>query len=123
MIFAKTGAGGTQNVWFYDVKADGFSLDDKRTPIAENDLPDVGKRLREWQADPSAEASRGRTEKSFFVPKSEIAENDYDLSINRYKEVVYEKTEYESTETILSRLEALDREIAEQTAALREMLK
>ena len=84
LIFTKTNAGGTDKVWFYDMKADGFSLDDKRSPIADNDIPDIIARF----GNPD-EVARERTDKSFFVPKSEIIDNGYDLSINKYK-----KTEY-----------------------------
>ena len=83
LVFTKTGAGGTENVWFYDMKADGFSLDDKRSEIAENDIPDIIERFHHLDE----EADRQRTEQSFFVPKQEIAENGYDLSINKYKKV------------------------------------
>ena len=81
LIFTKTGHGGTDKVWFYDMKADGFSLDDKRSPIAENDIPDIIARFHNLEGD----ANRERTEQSFFVPKEEIVENAYDLSINKYK--------------------------------------
>ena len=77
--------GGTDNVWFYDMKADGFSLDDKRSETKENDIPDISERFRHLDK----EADRKRTEQSFFVTKQEIADNDYDLSINKYKEVEY----------------------------------
>ena len=81
LIFTKTGHGGTDKVWFYNMQADGFSLDDKRSPVADNDIPDIIARFKNLDG----EKSRERTEKSFFVPKAEIAENDYDLSINKYK--------------------------------------
>src|SRR5699024_8062269 len=87
LFFTKTESGGTENVWFYDVQADGFSLDDKRNPVEANDLPDV---LARWQ-NLNAETNRGRTEQSFLVPKADIVAQDYDLSINRYKEVVFEE--------------------------------
>ena len=89
LIFTKTGHGGTENVWFYDMQADGYSLDDKRTPIDENDIPDIIKRF----ADLKGEEERKRTERSFLVPEKVIADNDYDLSINKYKEVEYPPTE------------------------------
>src|SRR5699024_1731918 len=82
LFFTRTDSGGTDDVWFYDVRADGFSLDDKRNPIEANDLPDV---LARWQ-DRDAEQGRGRTDQSFLVPKAEIVEQGYDLSINRYQE-------------------------------------
>ena len=85
LVFTKTGHGGTDQVWFYDMKADGFSLDDKRTPVSENDIPDIVARFRNREQ----EETRARTEPSFLVPKEEIAQNGYDLSINKYKQVEY----------------------------------
>lgn len=85
LIFTKTGHGGTDQVWFYDMTADGFSLDDKRTPVADNDIPDIIERFKHREK----ETERKRTEKSFLVPVKEIVDNDYDLSINKYKEVEY----------------------------------
>ena len=85
LVFTKTGHGGTDNVWFYDMKADGFSLDDKRTEIKENDIPDIVQRFHNL----AEEQNRTRTEQSFLVPKAEIAANGYDLSINKYKQVEY----------------------------------
>lgn len=87
LFFTKTNSGGTDEVWFHDVTADGFSLDDKRNPIQVNDLPDV---LARWKDRDGAERDRARTEQSFTVPKEEIAAQGYDLSINRYKEIVHE---------------------------------
>ena len=119
LFFTKTNSGGTDNVWFYDMQADGFSLDDKRTPQPEKtDLPDI---LARWQ-NRDAEKDRARTDKSFLVPKAEIAENDYDLSINRYKEVVYEAVEYDPPKVILKRLAELDEEIAKGREELEGML-
>lgn len=115
LVFTKTGAGGTDKVWFYDMKADGFSLDDKRSEITENDIPDILARFVNLEG----EADRARTEQSFFVSKEEIADNKYDLSINRYKEVVYEKVEYDAPSVILDRLAALNAEIAAKTEELR----
>jgi type I restriction enzyme M protein len=106
----KPGAGGTDHVWFYDMQSDGFSLDDKRTPQPDkSDLPDI---LARWQ-NREAETTRKRTDRSFLVPKAEIASNDYDLSINRYKEVEYEAVEHDSPQEILQRLAKLEEEIAE----------
>ncbi len=85
LIFTKTEHGGTDNVWFYDMTADGFSLDDKRSPVEENDILDIIERFKNLDK----ETDRKRTEKSFMVPKKEIEENGYDLSINKYKEVEY----------------------------------
>jgi type I restriction enzyme M protein len=110
LIFTKTNSGGTDNVWFYDMKADGYSLDDKRNELEtdqheQNNIPDI---LTRWN-NRTAEASRLRTEQSFFVPLAEIKENDYDLSINRYKEIVYEAIDYDSPTTIVERIEATDK--------------
>ena len=107
LIFTKTNAGGTDKVWFYDMKADGFSLDDKRTPIAENDIPDVIARFKNL----NGEKSRTRKEQSFLVSVEEIRNNDYDLSINKYKEVEKVKVEYEKPEVVMGRIEALQTEI------------
>ena len=119
LVFTKTGAGGTDKVWFYDMKADGFSLDDKRNPVAENDIPDIIKRFHALDA----EKERKRTDQSFFVDKADIARNNYDLSINRYKEVVYEKIDYEKPDVILNRIDALIADVATQTKKVREMLE
>ncbi len=119
----KAGAGGTDNVWFYDMQADGFSLDDKRTPQENNDLPDIITRWKTLHTDPSIENKRARTEQSFTVPKSEIADNDYDLSINRYKEVVYEAVEYEPPQAILAQLAELEQQIAAGQAELQELIQ
>ncbi|MBR0503516.1 MAG: SAM-dependent DNA methyltransferase [Paludibacteraceae bacterium] len=107
LVFTKTNAGGTDKVWFYDMKADGFSLDDKRTPITENDIPDVIARFHNL----ADEESRTRKEQSFLVPVDEIRANNYDLSINKYKEVEKVKVEYEKPEVVLGRIEALQGEI------------
>ena len=118
LIFTRTDNGGTDNVWFYDMQADGFSLDDKRDPIKDNDIPDIIERFRNLDA----EAERARTEKSFMVPVQEIIDNDYDLSINKYKEIVYEKVEYPPTSEILTELKQLNEEIAAGLAELEGML-
>ena len=114
LVFTKTGAGGTDRVWFYDMQADGFSLDDKRSPVDDNDIPDIIRRFHNLEQ----EADRKRTEKSFLVPKQEIADNDYDLSINKYKKVDYVPVAYPPTEEILKDLHALEAEI---TAGLKEL--
>ena len=119
LVFTKTGAGGTDKVWFYDMNADGFSLDDKRNPVAENDIPDILARFHNF----AGETSRARTDQSFFVDKADIARNNYDLSINRYKEVVYEKIDYEKPDVILNRIDTLIADIAADTKKVREMLK
>ena len=118
LVFTKTGAGGTDKVWFYDMKADGFSLDDKRTEVKENDIPDIIARFQNLDA----EADRKRTEQSFFVPKEEIAANGYDLSINKYKETEYVPVEYPSTQEILADLHELEMEITKGLAELEEMV-
>jgi type I restriction enzyme M protein len=119
LFFTKTNSGGTDNVWFYDMKSDGFSLDDKRSPQAEkSDLPDI---LNRWQ-NRDAETERKRTEQSFCVPKEEIAGNDYDLSINRYKEVEYEAVDYDPPQVILERLAMLEEEIAKGRKELEGLL-
>lgn len=118
LVFTKTGAGGTDKVWFYDMKADGFSLDDKRTPIEANDIPDIIARFHNLEG----ETDRKPTEQSFFVDKSAIAGNDYDLSINRYKEVVYEKVEYDPPAVIMERLDKLNLDIAAKMAELRGLI-
>ena len=107
LVFTKTGHGGTDQVWFYDIRADGFSLDDKRTAAADNDIPDIVSRFH----DLSTEAGRERTEQSFLVPKAEIAENGYDLSINKYKKTAYVPAEYPPTSEIFAELRALEAEI------------
>lgn len=119
LFFTKTNSGGTDHVWFYDMQADGYSLDDKRTPQPDkNDLPDI---LTRWQ-NRAAEANRQRTDQSFLVPKADIAAYDYDLSINRYKEVAYEAVEHDAPSVILARLAKLEDEIAAGQKELEGML-
>lgn len=119
LIFTKTGHGGTDKVWFYDMKADGYSLDDKRSPIKENDIPDIIERFNHLDK----EANRKRTEQSFLVDKKEIVNNNYDLSINKYKEIVYEKVEYPPTSEILADIEELNKEIDKNLEELKILLK
>lgn len=119
LIFTKTEHGGTDKVWFYDMTADGLSLDDKRTPIKENDIPDIIERFRNLEK----EADRKRTEKSFFVPKQEIVDNGYDLSINKYKEVEYVPVEYPSTQEIMADLRELEMQIGQEMDELEKLLK
>ena len=107
LVFTKTGHGGTDNVWFYDMQADGFSLDDKRSPVPENDIPDIIARFH----NPDGEKERQRTEKSFFVPVKEIIGNDYDLSINKYKKTEYKPVEYAPTSEILAEINSIEQEI------------
>ena len=142
LLFTKTNSGGTDSVWFYDMKADGWSLDDKRQPLlpedklgfqgiqdgrsqlsdaehAKNNLPDV---LARWNARDNAELKRARTDQSFCVPKGDIAGNDYDLSINRYKEVIHAEAEHLPPKEILAKLAVLETEIAAGMKALEGML-
>ena len=118
MIFTKTGHGGTDNVWFYDMKADGFSLDDKRSKVEENDIPDIIARFKNLDA----EKDRERTEQSFFVPKQEIVDNDYDLSINKYKKVEYVPVEYPPTSEIMAELKELENQIKTEMDKLEALL-
>ena len=118
LIFTKTGHGGTDNVWFYDMKADGLSLDDKRSPVQENDIPDIIARFH----NPEGEQDRQRTDQSFFVPKDEIVENGYDLSINKYKKTEYVPVEYPPTAEIMSDLNELYMELGEALTELGGLL-
>ncbi|MBX7222712.1 MAG: type I restriction-modification system subunit M [Blastocatellia bacterium] len=119
LYFTRTNSGGTNHVWFYDVQADGFSLDDKRDPVEADDLPDVIRRWRE--RDPQRDTDR--TAKAFCVPVAEIRENGYDLSINRYKEVLHEEVTYDPPKVILARLRALEREIDQDLEELEQLLQ
>lgn len=118
LIFTKTDHGGTDQVWFYDMQADGYSLDDKRTAVKENDIPDIIERFRNRDA----EMDRKRTEKSFMVPKEEIVGNGYDLSINKYKKMDYVVVEYPPTSEILEKIMELDAQIAKELGELKAML-
>ena len=118
MLFTKTNSGGTDNVWFYDMQADGFSLDDKRDVVDECDIPDV---LEKWASlDPDGE--NDRTRKAFFVGRDEIVANDYDLSLNRYKEIVYEPIEYDPPLEIIRQLKELESKIMSDLDELERML-
>ena len=137
LLFTKTNSGGTDHVWFYDLEADGYSLDDKRTPLLDdeklgvaagqlsndehtkNNLPDA---LVRWHGRDGTEVGRARTEQSFCVPKADIAANDYDLSTNRYKELVYDETEYAPPAEILDELTALEEDIQKGIDELKAML-
>jgi type I restriction enzyme M protein len=136
VLFTKTNSGGTDNVWFYDCQADGFSLDDKRNPLlpgeklgpkatldeaehTKNNLPDIAAR---WKERSGTERDRPRTAQSFCVPKAEIAAANYDLSINRYKEVVHEAVAHRPPKEIIAELKALEKEIADGLAELEGML-
>jgi len=123
LLFTRTNSGGTDTVWFYDMKADGFSLDDKRNPLdgekhENNNIPDI---ITRWK-NRKNEVDRKRTDQSFLVPKDEIADNGYDLSINRYKEIVYEEVEYDSPQKILADLKELEAEILKGMDELEGML-
>ncbi len=118
LLFTKTGAGGTDKVWFYDMQADGYSLDDKRQPIEQNDIEDIIKRYRNLEG----ETNRKRTDQSFFVSKEEIVENDYDLSINRYKEIVYEEVEYEEPKVIIEKIRNFEQQILDGLDDLERMV-
>lgn len=118
LVFTKTEHGGTDNVWFYDMQADGFSLDDKRSPINDNDIPDVIERFHNRDK----EMDRKRTEKSFMVPKQEIEGNDYDLSINKYKKIEYVAVEYPPTEEIMNKILELDAQASKELQELKAML-
>ena len=119
LLFTKTGVGGTDDVWFYDVRADGFSLDDKRNPVEANDLPDV---LTRWASRETSEKDRARTEQSFCVPKADIVTQGYDLSLNRYREVVHEEVEHRDPLEIIAEIEALEDEIRVGLSELKAML-
>ena len=118
LIFTKTGHGGTDKVWFYDMRADGFSLDDKRSPVAENDIPDIVARFH----DLAGKEARERTEQSFLVPREEIVENGYDLSINKYKKTEYVPVEYPPTSEIFAQLRQLEAEIQKGLEELEGMV-
>lgn len=119
VIFTKTGHGGTDKVWFYDMRADGFSLDDKRTPVEENDIPDIIARFKNV----AQEEARKRTDKSFLVPAQEIIDNGYDLSINKYKQIEYVPEEYPAPTAILEDIKAMEKDIAQGMKELEGMLK
>ena len=139
LVFTKTNSGGTDHVWFYDVDADGWSLDDKRTPLlpqeklgpvpatalaeaerAKNNLPDV---LARWAERDGSERERPRTAQSFCVPKADIAAQGYDLSLNRYKEVQHEEVEHRDPKEILAELWKLEEEIQQGMKELEGMLR
>lgn len=138
LVFTRTDSGGTDDVWFYDVQADGFSLDDKRNPLLDetqlgvapaapfvvanhpkNNLPDV---LDRWRQRATSEHSRSRTEQSFCVPRIEIAAQGYDLSLNRYRDIVHEEVEHRSPAEILGDIKVFNEEIAKSIAELEAML-
>ena len=118
IIFTKTNHADTDKIWFYDMRADGFSLDDKRNQIDENDIPDIIARYHNL----AGEADRTRKDQSFLVPVKEIRENDYSLAINKYKEVEREKVVYDAPEVILGRFEELQKSIAEDIETFKTKL-
>lgn len=119
LIFTKTNAGGTDKVWFYDMQADGYSLDDKRDPVKENDIPDLQARFSNLKA----EEKRTRKDKSFFVTKQELIEEDYDLSLNKYKEIEREVIVYEKPEIVLNRIEQLEKAIQDALQEFKKSVK
>ena len=119
LVFTKTNYGGTDKVWFYDMTADGFSLDDKRSAIKDNDIPDIISRFKNLEQ----EKDRKRTDKSFMVSKKEIEENEYDLSINKYKEVEYKAVEYPPTSEIMANIREIEKQIAMEMDELERLLK
>jgi len=145
LFFTKTNSGGTDKVWFYDMKADGYSLDDKRNALLDEDVfencfsepekavkeakdkCDIPNILRDWQKLQTSDQKEpkgfdDRTSPSFLVPKKEIKENAYDLSINRYKEIVYEEVEYEKPETLIAAIKELDTERQQALSNLEKMI-
>ena len=119
LVFTKTGAGGTDKIWFYDMKNDGYSLDDKRNPLDSSDIPDIVTRFHALDK----EVERKRTEQSFLVPKDEIVANDYDLSINKYKESEYVEEEYPHPIEIIKEIRELESEIMTGLAELEAVLR
>jgi type I restriction enzyme M protein len=119
LLFTKTNSGGTDYVWFYDVAADGFSLDDKRHPVNANDLPDV---LVRWRERTGSELERLRSEQSFCVSKDDILAQDYDFSLNRYREIVHDEVEHRQPLEIIADIEKLEGEIATGLSELKAML-
>ena len=122
LVFTKTNHGGTDNVWFYDMQADGYSLDDKRSPIKDNNIADIINRYQNRANPAFGEHTRSRTEPSFLVPLAEIQQNNWDLSINRYKQVVYEQVQHDTPAEIIAEIEQLDVERAQALAALKGLL-
>ena len=119
IIFTKTGTGGTDKVWFYDMRADGFSLTTQRTPTPDqNDIPDLIHRFHHLDA----ETDRSRKEQSFFVSADEIRENDYDLSYKRYHKVEREAVVYDAPEVIMARMEERQRVIDTAFAEFKKLL-
>lgn len=118
LLFTKTNSGGTDNVWFYNMEADGYSLDDKRAEVKANDIPDILYRFHNLDK----EAGRKRTDKSFLVSFKEIKDNEWDLSINKYKEIEYEEVEYADPRDLIKEIETLDNERTAALTNLKELL-
>ena len=114
LIFTNSSNKRTDKVWFYDMKTDGFSLDDKRSPLGQSDIPDIIKRFNDF----TGEEKREQAKQSLFVPKDEIVSNDYDLSINKYKKIEYVREEYPPTSQILAEIRALETEIQQGISEL-----
>jgi len=119
LIFTKTASGGTEKVWFYDMKSDGYSLDDKRQEIEGSDIPDIIERFNNLDK----EVDRKPTDQSFFVDVEKIKDNGYDLSINKYKEIVYEEVKYDHPTNILTRINDLETEIQQGLIELAKLLE
>jgi type I restriction enzyme M protein len=117
LVFAK--GGKTEHVWYYDMQADGWSLDDKREKVAENDIPDV---IARWKARDAAKDTH-RTARAFLVPVEEIRENKYDLSLNRYKQTAFEEAKYEPPEAIIARLRDLEGSITDDLDQIEQLLR
>jgi len=120
LIFTRTDSGGTDKVWFYDMQADGLSLDDKRVPIAENDIPDIIEQYQKYKQGKGDFSDK--KDKAFTVDKQEIVDNKYALSINGYKEIEHEEVTYNPPLIILDQLEALEADIQSDLKELRGML-
>lgn len=118
LVFTNSNNEKTDKVWFYDMKTDGYSLDDKRSKLKTSDISDIIARFKNLEE----EKDRKRNEQSFFIDKEEIVKNDYDLTINKYKEVEYEKIEYPPTSEIIAEIKRLDREASENLAELEKLL-
>lgn len=118
LFFTKTGHGGTDKVWFYEMKAEGYSLDDKRQPTQQNDIPDILKRYNNLDA----EESRERTEQSFMVPYNEIKENDFDLSINKYKKIEYAQEDLPKPRELLAEIQQIEMDIQKGISEMQKLL-
>lgn len=119
LIFTKTGIGGTDNVWFYDMQADGYSLDDKRTLIKENDISDIINRFKNM----SGEINRIRTDRSFMVPSDELVKNDYNLVVSKYKEIEHSDIKYDSPLEIMEKIENLEIKIMSGLQKLKKSIE